>query len=737
MEHTTQQPATGAQPVTLANPWWEVTVDVGPTPGPSRVADRRYGLVVADQPYCYALEVPAGARRFACRGLVGVTLRQVGHGGGGQSVVLEGRLDFGEGGPTDIYLRHRLTLPDDAPWLEEQITLQHRFGRHTHQLENLRFGLRKLLFDRARYAWSDGADRFRLVPVPYRRRAGHRLDRRTADYAAADLFPLSWEAQHQLPGHGSEGWVWGDGERGILVAKYNREAIEFGLFDGELFLPAGNDRRSVMDAVASHQHTPVHVCARFAGAGLYRGDPEAAAALGPEGEIAFGVTRLVAFRGDWQEGYRAYAAHLRALGHVVPPGFDPPLHWNELYNLGWRLGDNAPLQTREQLEVEAAIAADIGAQALYLDPTWDVGEGSSVWDSARLGPQGEFARTLRERHDLGLSLHLMMHTTVLDEDPAIYLRDGDGRTAPFHLPDDLYPNARVCCASAAWKELKTRRLLDLAEAGATFFMFDFLNYNRDIARAGVRQPACRDAGHGHAVPLSRQAHAEGVLEVIRAVKRAYPRVLIEAHDRINGGMQDYHPLYFQHGPPDSFDENWGFEYMWDPYYDLLSGKALSLYEYNLACDIPLYLHIHEGRDSATMLAFWWYASTCRHLGIGGVSDPGTPLYAALKAAVARYRRLKRFFSAGAFVGLDPLTHLHVLDGGAVAVLFNLSGEPERRAVRLDLPRLGLGALERVRGAQVERDSATSVVLLVEIPPLSPALVELDAEAAPPTAGMAP
>ena len=68
------------------------------------------------------------------------------------------------------------------------------------------------------------------------------------------------------------------------------------------------------------------------------------------------------------------------------------------------------------------------------------------------------------------------------------------------------------------------------------------------------------------------------------------------------------------------DELWGFEYMWDPYTDLLSGKALSLYEYNLAYDIPLYLHINSAHDSPTMLAFWWYASCCRHLGIGGLDE---------------------------------------------------------------------------------------------------------------------
>ncbi len=334
------------------------------------------------------------------------------------------------------------------------------------------------------------------------------------------------------------------------TAKYNHEAIEFSLFDGELLLRAiPPEKLSVMDAVSSHIPVPVHVCARFAGVGLYRDDPEIAQSLAPEAEISFGVTRLVAFQGDWQEGYTAYRQHLRALGHGVPPSFDPPLHWNELYNLGWRLGDNAPLQTQSQLEDEAAIAADIGAEALYIDPTWDIAEGSSIWDTARLGDLAEFVQMLRDRYNLRLSLHLMMHTTKLDEDPAIYLRDAAGNTTPFHMPDDLYPNARVCCASTQWKELKKQRLLVLAEAGATFFMFDFLNFNNESNRTGVRRNACFDPSHGHAVPLTRQGHAEGVLEVIQAVKAAYPQVLIEAHDRINGGLQDYHPLYYQHGSP--------------------------------------------------------------------------------------------------------------------------------------------------------------------------------------------
>jgi len=225
-----------------------------------------------------------------------------------------------------------------------------------------------------------------------------------------------------------------------------------------------------------------------------------------------------------------------------------------------------------------------------------------------------------------------------------------------------------------------------------------------------------------------QTHAEGILKVIQAVKRQYPNVLVEAHDRVRGGMQDFHPLYFQHGLPDSFDENWGFEYMWDSFMDLLSGKALSLYEYNLAYDIPLYLHIHCGQDNDRMLAFWWYASTCRHLGIGGVKDPASPLYQALKRAVSTYRRLKPFFARGRFIGVKPLIHAHALpeQGAVVFVLFNLGSEPITHEVDIPASEVGVTALRSMRNAEVRLDKGR-LRFTVEVPPLSPLLVEVNTD----------
>ncbi len=720
----TQARSTTDSTVRLTNQFWDVEIGVSENTGPFKVVDLTNNLVVADESYCYNLTAHTNGVTHAAQGLGDITATRV-EDELGQSVILEGRFLFSRRGPTDIGFRHRITLPADGDYLEEQVTLLHIFGTDSHTLSDVRFGFRKVLFDRKSCQWRDSADRFRLVPVPHRRRFGISLDRRKTDYSAADLFRKAWEPHTSLPDFGSEAWAWTDGEHGILITKYNQDAIEFSLFEGE-YVVSGSGTLHVMDPVASHLPIPINHCARFGGIGLYRGDPEFGQSLEGRTELPFGTTRIYPFSGDWEDGYNVYRNHLRSLGHTVPVGFDPPLHWNELYNIGWRLGDNSPLQTKQTLEPEAALAADIGAEALYLDPTWDTSEGTTIWDTERLGPQSEFVQMLKDTYGLKLSLHLMMHTTDLDEDPAFYHRDINGNMIQFmHHRDVIYPNACVCCGSEVWKKAKIERLRTLAEAGATFMMFDFLQYGL-FERDDETRALCHDPSHGHPVPLTRQLHAESVLEVIQAVKETHPQVLIEAHDRINGGLNDYHPLYFQHGLPNSFDSNWGFEYMWDPYYDLLSGKALSLYEYNLAYDIPLYLHIHEGRDSPEMLAFWWYASTCRHLGIGGVSDPQHPTYQALKRAVSTYHQLKRFFTQGEFVGIDLFSHLHVLENqqAAVAVLFNLTSETATREIQIPLERLGFDSFTATPGDGVVTPRGDGSTFAVEIPPMSPRLVEI-------------
>ena len=126
---------------------------------------------------------------------------------------------------------------------------------------------------------------------------------------------------------------------------------------------------------------------------------------------------------------------------------------------------------------EAARAHAAGAQTFYFDPGWDLFEGSAVWDIDRLGPVEDFVTKLRHDYDLGLALHLMVHTKSLDEDPDIYRREADGSVALW-VDDTPYVGGYVCPASPTWQRQKIERLRALALAGVSFFMFDFLSYER-------------------------------------------------------------------------------------------------------------------------------------------------------------------------------------------------------------------------------------------------------------------
>lgn len=700
---------------------WELRVRVGARLDPYQLVHQPSGHKVADESYCY--QVTAGS--LGQSGYVGgpmdcVAVRPLRWSVEGSVLVLCGRLDFGRTGPTDIDLEHRIELTEDGS-VRETVALLHPHGRDRHSLTNLRFGFRKTLFDRADHRWVDRAEQSTLIPLPLRRREGQFVDHFVNGYSAADLMPEEW-TKGGLPNRSAEAWLWQGADAAFLVAKYNQEHIEFSVADGE-FVESATAAQSEMRL--THLNSTKNLCLRFGGAGISRTCPEFADVLLPGQRMEFGVTTIRHVVGGAQDGYAAYKALLLKHGHGIPNDYRPRIHWNELYRLGWRCGDNSPLQGLPELWAEAARAQAIGAQAYYFDPGWDLFEGSAAWDTARLGPVEDFVARLRDEFDLTLSLHTMMHTKSLDEDPAIYRRTPDGQIAVW-ADTTPYAGGYVCPASTTWQRQRSERLLALAEAGATFFMFDFLTYESSVIQRHA-QPrtgkigTCWSPDHGHSVPLTREEHAEGILTVIRAIKQRYPDVSIEAHDRIGG---EFLPLYYQHGPADAHDELWGFEYMWDPYADLISGKALSLYEYNLAYDIPLYLHINSAHDSPQLLAFWWYASTCRHLGIGGI-DQDDPIWPAYAEAMAHYLELQTVFAQGAFVGIDQVTHLHVAPDrqSGVLVAFNLTAEPVTRTVVIDAARFA-GKIAVADTAAMSAMPGEGGELTLRIDPLSPVVVPI-------------
>jgi hypothetical protein len=290
----------------------------------------------------------------------------------------------------------------------------------------------------------------------------------------------------------------------------------------------------------------------------------------------------------------------------------------------------------------------------------------------------------------------------------------------------------VCTQNPTWQKEKLQRLERIARQGARFMMFDEFDW---------RGP-CYAPNHGHPVPSTPEGHVRAVYGLIHQLKQRVPGILVEAHDPVWPWGVRYLPIYFDQTldasrRTGSYEENWGFEFMWRPIDDLLSGRALCLYYYNLACDVPLYDHITAEYDNDACLGFWWYASTIRHLGIGGKKgldskQVNESRWQAYLKAMERYGHLRDWLVRGRFVGIDEWTHLHVLAGrrGGVLVAFNMSEQPVERTVLLRSADLGLGKGEpAVSGARAIR-VGDGLQLSMTIAPRSPLIVEIGAAVAP-------
>ena len=710
--------------IEFKNDDWLLEIEIDEYLNPNFLQNLKTGKVSADERYLYQLEVQKkgidgyqGDDKKASQVIFQKWTSDVG--ANSTTLTFFGRFDFGNKGPTDILIEHSFKLYVHQSKIEEWISITHPNGYDSHFLSNLRFGFQKIIFDRQKGNWTDDADQSKLTPVPFRRHVGQ-VDYKKSSYSSADLFP-NWllPASEDLPQRGSEAWLWGDDGSGILISKYSQNHIEYSLASGKL-VPQEIDN----NLISNQQPTGNNLCLVFGGVGLHYGEPELSKVLLPYSRIDFGVTTIEFYEGSWEVGFKKYQEQLTLKGHGLPKKYSPRIHWNELYNLGWRGGSNSPLQNLEEIWEEALVAKEAGAESFYFDPGWDYYEGNTQWDVSRFGELKEFTKVLKEKYGLELALHQFVHTKSTGENPAIYRRKKDGEINIWQTPGELYAGGNVCTASKIWQDQKIERLCKLAEDGVTFFMFDFMDYGRYPDASTYPIESCWSSEHGHEVPLSRLEHTKGVMKVITAVKKKHPHVIIESHDRIAGGLQDFLPLYFQHGGKDSYDEIWGFEYMWDPLHDLISGKALSLYEYNLAYEIPLYLHINVAHDLPSMLSFWWYSSTCRHLGVGGLK-PEDDLWQNFKQAMDTYKSLKEHFTQGKFIGIDQVTHFHsAAENAGVITVFNLTSKKITKELKIDLNSLSLKLIKNIEGSKYSLEDGF-LILDLEIEAMSPLIIKIN------------
>jgi hypothetical protein len=666
------------------------------------LGDSQSGLVFADRPYRYAVR---------CAGLeaeAGLEERTIERPEG--KIVLRGRF-----AGTPLELRQELRALEEGG-LEETLTI-HNAGEVEVEIADIQAGFCAGL--EARPGW-------RLCAAPFR----VQLDGSRHDYPVADLIAGSFhnpvfidptrEYMPPLREDGrlrSEAWAWGEGEHGLLVIKYNPGEIEL--------------------SVARPWTVEGETRLQFGGAGfsLY-GEPGGARRLGAGAAFRFGTTAYLPYAGGISEAYRAYREFLDTHGHGLPVDYDPPLNWNELYDVGWyhsRTEDLGQHYTRAALLREAGKARAAGCDLLYLDPGWEVCEGTTLWDAGRLGEVHDLVETLSAEYGLGLGYRTILRTYKDHWPRELLIRHADGSRPEVPLGEQAF--WEPCLCNPAFFEEKLRRTLAISRQGVRFMMIDEYDW---------RGP-CHDPSHGHPVPTSALDHVRAVYRLCAEIRKACPEMLIECHDPVwPWATSIYVPTYFGQGfaAPGSYQENWGFEYMWDCLNDLRSGRALALYYYNLGCSIPLYLHITMAADNDACLFFWWCASTVRHLGIGGrdshpsIEPPGgLPAYDAEKrfrayqAQVRIYRQLKAYFARGVFHGVSETAHLHTLPGlpGGVLSLFNLADAEAEQDCFIPYKMLNAEEPLAVEGAAAEWEAAGLRVRL-KMAGMTPALVRIGAAA---------
>lgn len=632
---------------------------------------------------------------------------------------------------SSIRVQQTFVQPPEGTWLEETLTLTNLSGQ-VIQIDELQFGFRRSL--------STVTD-WRLIAVPFR----IQVDGKVHDYSVSDLiagrFSNSDQKEHCWTEEGawprtidegrlrSEAWLWTNGQIGLMIAKYNNDHIEMSLAEVE---PRCDTTPSSL---------------RFGGVGLsLYSEPRPATRLVPGGSFTFGITRYELYCGPIAEGYQRYKSWINEQGHGFPADYNPPLVWNELYDIGWHFCDQEKLRkfyTRDALLEEARKATEIGCELLYLDPGWEVCEGATLWDELRLGQVGDFVQGIKSQFGLDVG-YRTIGQVYRDEFPHRWycLPSAGTDRGKSGLTTGKRVYWRYCSCCREWHDEKARRIRTITEQGMKFMMFDEYSWFGP----------CVANDHGHSEPTTPEDHVRAVYGLIEAMHKARPDVLVEAHDPIWSWFVRYLPVYFRQGfcGKGSYEENWGFEFMWDCIEDLRQGRARALYYYAMGTDIPLYLHLSMVTDNDQCLFFWWAASTVRHLGIGGKYHNFQPelrdkhcadveaRWSAYKRAVKLYKSLKPYFVRGIFHGLSEEGHLHTHSdrSGGVLNLYNLSHEMRRIEAVIPAEKIRLKPGEPVEffGDVNAQWAGDRLIVWAELPAWSPlvaafgeALYELDAE----------
>lgn len=631
--------------------------------------DKQMGVQLADGPYYYRAE-----RKDDPNAAITNRPHNLRADVAGSRLTIHGTL-------AGLDFEHQFDLPADRQIMEERLVVHNRTNARIG-LTDLETAFERPVADKSGQVLPELAgDRF--AAVPFRAKpddaAPHYNDFSTATLIAekgyechvvCDLSYSRLLADHRQ----SEGWAWTHGSHTLGIFKFDQENMQW--------------------SILATQKQGDATTLRFGGVRMIDGEPADLGRIEPGQTVRLGVTRYQTVAGGYNHAAYAFRAFLDENGCRFPKNFNAPVHWEQLYDMGGAWDDRLHRYTKAIVEKEAEKGVAYSCEAIYLDPGWDTGFATFLWGDAWLGPRKAFVDEMQTKYGLKVSLHTPLASWMSWRQPmgpdiasATYPPESRRKAPQNDVSKRNEGESTICLGSKAYLDEAAKRLLANCADGVTFLMYDGNWY----------EGGCEDRTHGHPVPFTKEDHMRANLDLARRVHEKYPDVIIEMHDMLMGGANARNtPVYYKYGLPGSYDENWGFELMWDPMVDITSGRARSLYYYNLGCNVPVYLHIGLQTDKPGLPVFWWYASTCRHLGIGGThKDP--EVVASQKAAMKMYHELERFFKRGDFYGAGEDIHLHALPGenAFVANLFNLSDKKRVIGGSMELSQM------QVNGARLE------------------------------------
>jgi len=836
--------ATGTPVYEVANAAYRLAVRIETDQVNVTLDDKKSSLRLAEGPYFYKARLAGDSVAAECRGLTGVV---VGVSAARDILTIHGKI-------AGLDVEHVFELPANRPIMEERFLVLNTTGAKV-ALADFEAAFERPLTDATGAVLPELAgDRF--VAVPFRVRPedgkGARYDFPTAELIKRKGYEVHVGADQHYDRiasdrRQSDGWAWTHGAHVLGISKFDQENMQW--------------------SVLAVDHKGRGASLRFGGVAMIDGEPSDLGRIEPGKTVRLGVTRYQTLAGGYQEAMYAFRDFLDENGCRFPKGFNPPVHWEQLYDMNGAWDDRLHRYTKAILEKEAAKGVAYSCEALYLDPGWDTGFATFLWGDKWLGPRKDFVEEMKSKYGLKVSLHTPLAPWMSVGDPmgpdiapatypaaarrkaptkidsalmapaladgrrnlallpeakanasSVYANGSNPKHQVAHLNDGKYGNdaswiaktpeawaeidlgashtifrvrlsndhtnqysdrqaldyrvlaateydansqspvwktvakvageplagsrefsfapcaarwvrvqidksgateprldeieiyedqplaaadvaawnskarhpapqrigkSTICIGSKAYQDEAAKRLLDNCADGIAFVMFDGNEW----------QGGSDDPTQGHPVPFTKEDHMRANLELARRVHAKYPDVLIEMHDMMTAGSNARNtPVYYKYGLPGSYDDNWGFEFMWNSMADILSGKAVALYYYNLSCNVPVYLHINLKNDNPGCLVLWWYASTCRHLGIGG-TNPDPAVVKAEQAGMRKYHELERFFKRGDFYGINEEVHLHALpaENAFVANLFNLSGQKRVIGGSIELARMGLKA----------------------------------------------